>query len=72
MDLQQEVPRVNVRGGDCGFALGYMRRVALQRNLDLYIPSKELRWLSLNFHIHVSVSRIDRPIRGIYKSLIET
>ncbi len=47
--------------------------------------SKELRGLSPNFHIHVSVSdlynptfgllscnRIGRPIRGIYKSHTET
>jgi hypothetical protein len=49
-------------------------------------PEKELRHLSLNFHIHVSVSdfyiprigphsscsRIARPILGVYKSLTDT
>jgi hypothetical protein len=29
---------------------------ALQRNSDLYIPRKELRGLSPNYHCHVSVS----------------
>jgi hypothetical protein len=59
------------------------------KEIWIYVfPEKELRGLSPNFRIHVSVtdlyiyyrirstffscSRIGRPIRGIYKSLTET
>ncbi len=57
-------------------------------NSNYVFPENELRGLSPNFHIHVSVgdlytvfpglvhtfsgSRIDRPIVGVYKSLTET
>ena len=46
-------------------------------NLVYVFPEKELRGLSPNFHIHVSLSifscsRISRPIVGIYKPLTET
>jgi hypothetical protein len=55
-------------------------------NLKQIFPEKEYRGLSLNFHIHVSVSKlyiptmglpipleeICRPILGLYKSLTDT
>jgi hypothetical protein len=58
------------------------------KEIRIYVfPEKELRSLTPNFNIHVSVSdlyiptrsanlfscsRIGRPIRGIYKSLTDT
>jgi hypothetical protein len=37
---------------------------ALQRNFDYVFPEKELRGLSPNFHIHVSVSDLYIPVVG--------
>ncbi len=61
-------------------------RAHFNENSIYVFPEKELRGLSPNFHIHVSVSdlyiprisphiscsRIGRPIVGIYKSLTDT
>ncbi len=72
---------------DPGLYRGTRREAYCNENLIDVFPEKELRGLSPNFHIHVSVSdlyiskiprfhifscsRIGRPVVGIYKSLTD-